>query len=114
VKQELRVKGYVRSVDDFLLYGASRAEVRAHGEAAREDLRGLRLELHPDKYRALRCAEGVDFCGFVVRADGRVRVRARSAVATGTTPRTTCAPRIGTTTRRRTRTTMGIFVLRGP
>ena len=35
VKQELRVKGYVRYVDDFLLYGASRAEVRAHGEAAR-------------------------------------------------------------------------------
>ena len=56
VKQELRVKGSVRSVDDFLLYGASRAEVRAHGEAAREDLRGLRLEIHPDKYRALRCA----------------------------------------------------------
>jgi retron-type reverse transcriptase len=76
VKQELRVKGYVRYVDDFLLYGASRAEVRVLGEAAREYLRGLRLEIHPDKYRALRCADGVDFCGFVVRADGRVRVRA--------------------------------------
>ncbi len=76
VKQELRVKGYVRYVDDFLLYGASRAEVRERGEAAREYLCGLRLEIHPDKYRALRCADGVDFCGFVVRADGRVRVRA--------------------------------------
>jgi hypothetical protein len=75
VKQELRVKGYVRYVDDFLLFGASRAEVRAFGEAAREYLRGLRLEIHPDKYRALRCADGVDLCGFVVRADGRVRVR---------------------------------------
>jgi len=117
-----------------------------HGEAAREYLRGLRLEIHPDKYRALRCAEGVDFCGFVVRADGRVRVRAaggrrfarryrwlrheakcgrlprrhqrpriaRSAAATGTTPRTTCAPRTGTTTTRRTRTTMWVSVLRGP
>ncbi len=29
VKQELRVKGYVRYVDDFLLFVASRAEVRA-------------------------------------------------------------------------------------
>ena len=56
VKQELRVKGYVRYVDDFLLYGGSRAEVRTHGEAAREYMRGLRLEIHPNKYRALRCA----------------------------------------------------------
>jgi retron-type reverse transcriptase len=79
VKQELRVKGYVRYVDDFLLFGGSRGEVRGLGEAAREYLRGLALEIHPDKYRALRCADGVDFCGFVVRADGRVRVRAASA-----------------------------------
>ena len=70
------MKGYLRHVDDFLLFGGSRSEVRALGEAAREYLRGLRLEIHPDKYRALRCAEGVDFCGHVVRADGRVRVRA--------------------------------------
>ena len=75
VKQQMRVKGYVRYVDDFLLFGGSRAEVREHGEAARDYLRDLRLKIHPDKYRALRCADGVDFCGFVVRADGRVRVR---------------------------------------
>jgi retron-type reverse transcriptase len=75
VKQTLRAKGYVRYVDDFLLYGGNRAEVRDRGEAAREYLRGLRLEIHPDKYRSVRCAQGVDFCGFVVRADGRVKVR---------------------------------------
>ena len=76
VKQELRVKGYVRYVDDFLLFGGGRAEVRALGEAAEEYLRGLGLEIHPDKYRAVRSQDGVDFCGFVVRADGRVRIRA--------------------------------------
>lgn len=75
VKQSLRAKGYVRYVDDFLIFGASRAEVRERGEAARGYLRGLRLEIHPDKYRSVRCADGVDFCGFVVRADGRVKVR---------------------------------------
>ena len=25
--------------------------------------------------RSLRCADGVDFCGFVARADGRVKLR---------------------------------------
>ena len=75
VKQSLRVRGYVRYVDDFLIFGGSRAEVRALGEAARDYLRGLRLEIHPDKYRVCRTDDGVDFCGFVVRSDGRVKVR---------------------------------------
>ena len=34
VKQSLRAKGYVRYVDDFLIFGGSRTEVRARGEAA--------------------------------------------------------------------------------
>jgi hypothetical protein len=33
------------------------------------------LEIHPDKYRLCATGQGVDFCGFVVRADGRIRVR---------------------------------------
>lgn len=79
VKQELRAKGYVRYVDDFLIFGEGRAEVRERGEAAREYLRGERMRVHPDKYRVCRTAEGVDFCGFVVRADGRIKVRTVSA-----------------------------------
>lgn len=55
---------------------ARSASFNPRGEAAREYLRGLRLEIHPDKCRALRCADGVDFRGFVVRADGRVCARA--------------------------------------
>ena len=42
VKQTLRVKGYVRYVDDFLLFGPDRSTVRRWGKAAREFLRGLR------------------------------------------------------------------------
>lgn len=75
VKQSLRAKGYGRYVDDFLIFGGSRTEVRTLGEAAREYLRGLRLEIHPDKFRVCRTDDGVDFCGFVVRLDGRVKVR---------------------------------------
>jgi len=78
VKQTLRVKGYVRYVDDFILFGSSRAEIRHLGSLVRDHLRGLLLEIHPDKYRALRSASGVDFAGFVVRADGRVKVRSAS------------------------------------
>jgi RNA-directed DNA polymerase len=75
VKQELRVKGYVRYVDDFLLFGKSRAELRCWGRAVGGRLGELGLEIHPDKYRLCATRHGVDFCGFVVRADGRIRVR---------------------------------------
>lgn len=78
VKQTLRVKGYVRYVDDFLLFGPDRPTVRTLGEAAREYLQQIRLEIHPDKYRLCHTAQGVDFCGFVVRSDGRIRIRRAS------------------------------------
>jgi RNA-directed DNA polymerase len=78
VKQDLRVKGYVRYVDDFLIFGESRTEVRGRGNAAKAWLHGIGLEIHPDKYRVCRTAEGVDFCGFRVRADGRIRLRTDS------------------------------------
>lgn len=75
VKQKLRARGYVRYVDDFLIFEESRAEVRRRGETACAFLRGLRLEIHPDKYRVGRTEDGVDFCGFVERSDGRVKMR---------------------------------------
>jgi len=78
VKQDLRVKGYVRYVDDFLIFGPDRQTVRSWGEQARAYLGRQRLEIHPDKYRLCRSSEGVDFCGFVVRGDGRIRVRRAS------------------------------------
>lgn len=78
VKQTLRVRGYLRYVDDFLIFGSCRKTVRAWGEASREFLSDLRLEIHPDKYRVCDTSVGVDFCGFVVRAVGRIRVRRAS------------------------------------
>ena len=38
-----------------------------------EKLAELRLEVHPDKYRLVLTACGVDFAGFVMYANGRVR-----------------------------------------
>ncbi len=79
VKHELRCKGYVRYMDDFLLFGDDRGQLRKWGEAVRDKVASLRLEIHPDKYRLLRSDCGVDFCGFVVFADGRIRVRRQTA-----------------------------------
>ena len=78
VKHELRVRGYVRYMDDFLLFGDDRAVLRGHGERIRAKLAELRLRMHPDKYRLMPTGHGVDFAGFVVFADGRIRVRSSS------------------------------------
>lgn len=75
MKDELRVKGYVRYVDDFLLFHDERTVLRAWGNLVREKLAGLRLEIHPDKYRLCPTRCGVDFVGFVCFANGRRRIR---------------------------------------
>jgi RNA-directed DNA polymerase len=75
VKHELRCVGYVRYVDDFLLFADSREQLRQWGARVREKLTELGLTIHPDKYRLGPTDRGVDFCGFVVFASGRIRVR---------------------------------------
>lgn len=78
VKHRLRVRGYVRYMDDFLLFGDDQALLRAQGRAVKDRLAALRLRMHPDKYRLRPTRQGVDFVGFVVFHDGRIRVRRAS------------------------------------
>ncbi|MEI8197874.1 MAG: RNA-directed DNA polymerase, partial [Phycisphaerae bacterium] len=78
VKHDLRVGGYVRYMDDFILFGADRQVLREQGRRVKAKLGELRLRMHPDKYRLVQTADGVDFAGFVVFANGRIRVRAAS------------------------------------
>jgi RNA-directed DNA polymerase len=75
VKHGLRCKGYVRYMDDFLLFNNDKNRLREWGRLIKEKLKSLRLAIHPDKYRLLWCSKGVDFCGFVVFANGRIRIR---------------------------------------
>jgi len=75
VKHDLRVKGYCRYVDDFLLFGDDRGLLREQGWAVRERLEDLRLSIHPDKYRLSATRHGVDFVGFVLFPDGWRRLR---------------------------------------
>jgi hypothetical protein len=62
-----------RSIRVLEILVDDRTLLRRQGDAVREKLSELRLEIHPDKYRLMPTHTGVDFAGFVVRADGRVR-----------------------------------------
>lgn len=77
-KHGLRARGYVRYMDDFLLFAHDRATLQAWKRAVEEGLRALRLVLHPDKVRLRPTALGADFVGFVLFSDGRIRVRRAS------------------------------------
>lgn len=78
VKHDLRVKGYVRYMDDFVLFGDDQWVLRELGSRVKNKLGEFRLRMHPDKYRLLPTGKGVDFAGFVVFDSGRVRVRSSS------------------------------------
>lgn len=77
LKDQLRVRPYLRYLDDFLVFGTSRAEVEARGRALEEACWRLRLRLHPWEARPTHA--GVGFVGYRVTRD-QVRVR-RSTVA---------------------------------
>ncbi len=72
VKETLRVRGYIRYVDDFVLFGHSRAELLGHLAAVEAFLASLRLILHPTKTQIHRVADGVPFLGFRVWPHHRV------------------------------------------
>ncbi len=78
VKHDLRFPGYVRYMDDFILFGDDAWVMRELGNRVKNKLGELRLRMHPDKYRLVRTDKGVDFAGFVVFDSGRVRVRSSS------------------------------------
>ncbi|MBP6827021.1 MAG: RNA-directed DNA polymerase [Saprospiraceae bacterium] len=66
VKETLRVPGYIRYVDDFVLFADSKEQLHQWRSDIQNYLDGLRLLLHPDKTHIYRCADGVPFLGFRV------------------------------------------------
>lgn len=84
VTDRLRVAGYARYVDDFLVFGAGKRELHAVRERIAAFLVGLRLRLHPDKTAVFPVRQGVKFLGYRVfgshvrlARDGVVRFRRR-------------------------------------
>lgn len=66
VKETLRVPGYVRYVDDFVLFADSKEQLRDWKNEITRYLAGLRLILHPNKTHIYHTADGVPFLGFRV------------------------------------------------
>jgi RNA-directed DNA polymerase len=79
VKRELRCKGYLRYVDDFLLFADDKATLWAWGEAVLAYLARLRLTIHSQRAHPRPTTEGTPFLGFVVFPTHR-RLKRRNVV----------------------------------
>ncbi len=71
VKRELRCPGYVRYVDDFLLFSDDRRTLHDWRSAVVQHMRGLRLTIHEERAQPRPVTEGVPFLGFLVFPDHR-------------------------------------------
>lgn len=81
VKHTLKVKGYLRYVDDFVLLADEPGTLTAWKEDIENFLaERLRLQLHPNKVVLQRCAQGIDFLGCVVYPHHRL-IRQRTVRA---------------------------------
>jgi len=66
VKQELKIKHYVRYTDDFILVSSDKAGLEKLLAPIEQFLQEkLKLGLHPDKVEIIKYHKGVDFLGYV-------------------------------------------------
>jgi len=64
VREQLKIPGYVRYVDDFLLFHRDKSELQFALTRIREFCEGLRLRLHPRKCTLSRTQDGLTFLGY--------------------------------------------------
>ncbi len=74
VKEQLKVKKYLRYVDDFALFADDRYFLQEAQIAIVEYLNSLRLKLHPIKTQITATRIGVNFVGFRILPD-RIKIR---------------------------------------
>lgn len=74
MKEELRVKGYVRYMDDFRAICRTEEEGHAVLAAAQEEATSVGLSLHPKKSRIVAAKDGALFLGFIYRLTDTGRV----------------------------------------
>jgi hypothetical protein len=75
-----RSPGYLRYVDDFLLFSDDKRQLLAWRTALVERLASLRLTIHAERAQPRPVAEGVPFLGFLVFPERR-RLKARKGYA---------------------------------
>ena len=80
VKRELRCQGYVRYVDDMLLFGDDKRQLWAWKRAVIDRLAGLRLTIHVACAQVRPVTEGFPYLGFVLYPHKR-RLKRRKGVA---------------------------------
>lgn len=69
LKEELRVKAYVRYADDIVLFAQNKEELWRIRDQLALFLEKLRLRLHQDKTHVGACRVGIRFLGLVIRPD---------------------------------------------
>ena len=68
IKRDLKVKHYIRYVDDFILLSEDREQLALWKEKIAEFVQEkLNLEIHPEKQRIAPISDGMDFLGYIVR-----------------------------------------------
>jgi len=75
VKERLRIPGYTRYVDDFLLFSDSKQQLGEAKAQIAEFLVGLRLRLHPRKCTVFPVSQGIRFLGYRVFPTHRLLVK---------------------------------------
>lgn len=78
VKRTLRCQGYVRYVDDFLLFAADKTTLWNWKQTVQARLADLRLTIHPETHPH-PVAEGMPFLGFVIFPQRR-RLKRRKGI----------------------------------
>lgn len=66
IKEQLRVRAYLRYVDDLLILGRDKVQLHEIREQLRERLAQDRLRLHPRKANIYHTAHGIDLFGYQV------------------------------------------------
>jgi retron-type reverse transcriptase len=79
VKRQLKCRGYLRYVDDMLLFSDDKAELHAWRQVVIGYLAGLRLTIHENSAQPRPTRTGLPFLGFQVFPDHR-RLKRRKAV----------------------------------
>lgn len=69
IKEQLRVKPYIRYVDDMILLARNKTDLHAYKKAIATELSKIRLILHPAKVNLFQVRAGVDVLGYRVFPD---------------------------------------------
>lgn len=70
IKEQLKIKQYIRYVDDFALFHQDRNVLVAARQALEDELAQLRLRIHPVKSQLFATRVGANFLGFRILPQG--------------------------------------------